>query len=597
MTTPLYDLYTKGSDNAGIAGALISDLTTNSIDDDFTGKLLPANPRKNTVPVYDGQKPVWESPPSPDFSAIIDKLAPESKLAEITHTITAEEAGKFIVDNNIYVPSSGELDIHIQGASLVHAFTTDGALWEFATRAADISSNTITPTRLAKFDGPMDLVAYFKGKFYGILANTANREVDLYEVDRIAGSTKRIGSIQNAAGQPMDTTISGMAASDKFLYVLLGINQQLYRIDPVPGAVRATQIGTQSGSSEQHSGIVHGTMFYSHQYSRLFACANLTGSSQPALVGINTGNGQARQIGGGFAFGNVNTISGMYEHYDPAITDYEIFFHLNSGGVYNVNLDLSDSNNPTTAVTLRGNLDPENVTWGVAVNAAVSPGNLKTDVPAFNSLPDVSAGDVQNKDNSQFDDSRQYFFGKTQRGNLAYGATSAGAELHPMSIYTRTFSGGRRVPTTLAVNKRVPFNPPLDTPEQIKAALTEVNLDYDGWTAGDRLQFTWNIWYVPEAGLPFNAVRHVFQNTLDTYVIEGAAGDEHYFYFGNSFEFVPRADQEEVWHGVDFENNLWRMKVVLNFTTPKILKFHLVDNVRHSNLDAGMHIHRIVRWR
>ena len=596
MTTPLYDKYTKGSDNAGISGDLISDLTTGSVDDDFVSKLLPANPRKNTVPVYDGQNPVWESPPSPDFSAIIDKLAPESKLAEITHTITADEAGKFIVDPNIYVPSSGELDIHIQGASLVHAFTTDGYLWEFGTRAADISSETISPTRLTKFDEPMDLVTYFKGKFYGVLADTANREVVLYEVNRISGSTKRVGSIQNAAGQPMDTTISGMAASDKFLYVLLGINQQLYRIDPVPGAVRGTQIGTQSGSSEQHSGIVHGSMFYSHQYSRLFACANLTGSSQPALVGINTGNGQARQIGGGFAFGNVNSITAMYEHYDPAATDYEIFFHLNSGGVYKVALDLSDSNNPTTLVTLRGNLDPENVLWGAAVNAAVSPGNLKNDVPAFRSLPDVSAGDVQNKDNSQFDDSRQYFFGKTQRGNLAYGATSAGAELHPMTIYTRTFSGGRRVPTTLAVSQRIPFNPPIPNVNP-ETALTSVNLDYDGWVAGDRLQFTWNIWYVPEAGLPFGAVRHVFQNTLDTYAIEGAAGDEHYFYFGNSFEFVPRETNPEVFHGVDFADNLWRMKVILDFRTPKILKFHLNDDRDHSNLDAGMHIHRIVRWR
>ena len=49
----------------------------------------------------------------------------------------------------------------------------------------------------------------------------------------------------------------------------------------------------------------------------------------------------------------------MYEHYDLAATDYEIFFHLNSGGVYKVALDLSDSNNPTTLVTLRGNLDPK----------------------------------------------------------------------------------------------------------------------------------------------------------------------------------------------------------------------------------------------
>ena len=596
MTTPLYDTYTKGSDNAGISGALISDLSTASVDDDFANKLLPPNPRKDTVPVWDGRNPIWESPPSPDFSAIIDKLAPESKLAEITHTITAEEAGKFIVDNNIYVPSSGELDIHISGGNLVHAFTDDGALWEFGTRAADITSNTITPTRIAEFEQAMDLVAYFKGKLYGILADVPNSEVVLYEVNRIAGSIKRVGSIQNSAGQPMDTTISGMAASDKFLYVLLGINQQLYRIDPVPGAVRGTQIGTQSGSSEEHSGIVHGTMFYSHQYSRLFACANLTGSSQPALVGINTGNGQARQIGGGFAFGNVNTITAMYEHHDPAITDYEILFHLTTGGVYKVALDLSDSNNPTTAVTLRGNLDPENVSWGAAVNAAVSPGNLKTDVPAFRTLPHVAAGDVQNKDNSQFDDSRQYFFGITDRGNLAYGASSAGSELHPMSIYTRTFSGGRRVPTTLAVSQRIPFNPaiPNVNPE---TALTSVNLDYDGWVAGDRLQFTWNIWYVPEAGLPFGAVRHVFQNTLDTYAIEGAAGDEHYFYFGNSFEFVPRETNPEVFHGVDFADNLWRMKVILDFRTPKILKFHLNDDRDHSNLDAGMHIQRIVRWR
>ena len=595
MTTPLYDKYTKGSDNAGIAGELISDLSTSSVDEDFAGKLLPPNARKDTVPVWDGKGPVWESPPSPDFSAIIDKLAPESKLAEITHTITADEAGKFLVNENIYVPSSGELDIHVSGGNLVHAFTNDGYLWEFGTRAADISSDTISPTQLTKFDEPMDLVTYFKGKFYGILADVPNREVILYEINRIAGSTKRVGSIQNAAGQPMDTTISGMAASDKFLYVLLGVNQQLYRIDPVPGAVRGTQIGTQSGSSEQHSGIVHGSMFYSHQYSRLFACANLTGSSQPALVGINTGNGQARQIGGGFAFGNVNTITGMYEHYDPAATDYEIFFHLNSGGVYHVALDLSDSNNPTTTVTLRGNLDPQNVSWGAASNAAVSPGNLKTDVPAFRSLPDVSAGDVQNKDNSQFDDSRQYFFGKTRTGNLAYGATSAGSELHPMTIYTRTFSGGRRIPTTLAVNQRVPFNPPLaDLPEN---TLTTVNLDFDGWTSGDRLEFTWGIWYHATEGLPANYHRHNFQNTLDTYTIEGAAGNEHYFYFGNSFEFTPVTRDPAVWHGVDFADNRWRMKVVLNFELPKVLRLHLTDSENHDHNDLGMQIARIVRWR
>ena len=149
----------------------------------------------------------------------------------------------------------------------------------------------------------------------------------------------------------------------------------------------------------------------------------------------------------------------------------------------------------------------------------------------------------------------------------------------------------------MAVNKRVPFNPPLTTPEEIAVALTEVELDFDGWFAGDRLQFSWGVWFVPEDGLPHNATRHVFQNTLDTYVIGGAAGDEHYFYFGNSFEFIPRGEIPEVWHEVNFADNRWRMKVVLYFRTPKVLKFHLTDTETHSHLDAGMHIHRIVRWR
>ena len=85
---------------------------------------------------------------------------------------------------------------------------------------------------------------------------------------------------------------------------------------------------------------------------------------------------------------------------------------------------------------------------------------------------------------------------------MAYGASSAGSELHPMSIHTRTFSGGRRVPTTLAVYKRVKFNPSLENAQEIAVALTEVDLDFDGWLAGDRLQFTWSVWYVPEEGLP-----------------------------------------------------------------------------------------------
>ena len=74
-------------------------------------------------------------------------------------------------------------------------------------------------------------------------------------------------------------------------------------------------------------------------------------------------------------------------------------------------------------------------------------------------------------------------------------------------------------------------------------------------------------------------------------------GNEHYFYFGNSFEFTPVTRDSAVWHGVDFGDNRWRMKVVLNFELPKVLRFHLTDTAAHSHADAGMHIHRIIRWR
>ena len=444
MTIPVFGKYVKGDENATFEGDLISNLKTASfapaLQQQFESGLLPENGLKDRVVVFDGTKAVWESPPSPSFSAIIDKLAPLELLGEISHDIDSDQAGKFIVSDRIYIPASGEIDITIQGGNLVHCFTSDGVLREFSPKSDDVKNQVITSNDVVTLSSPMSLITYHRRTFYGIIET--DESAKLYELDRLTGSQKLIGEMPQ-------TDIIGLASLNNKLYMIAETNLYLYEVNPVPGAITSKRLGTHSGS-ESHAGIVKGTLVAFR--GKLAAMGNRTGSAQPELIFINETTATITVHGDGFAFGNVNNIGSMFVHHDGP-NDELFFVAATTGEVYHIAFATND-----TTVSPRGNIHPTGLTWTTGVNAPTTPGKLVTDIPAFRTIPVVTAGAVANKDNSQFDESRQYFFGHTKEGKLAYGATASGIELRPMHIYTRTFSGGRRIPKTMLTDFRVPWN-------------------------------------------------------------------------------------------------------------------------------------------
>ena len=520
MPTPLYDEYIKGADNAGIDGDLITNLPTDALGDELGKRILPPNPIANRVPVaQSGGNVQWDTTPSPDFSAIVDKLAPLNPIGTLTDEILAGDADKHHV-SDIILPPGGEIKITVQGNPLVHAITSDGNFYEFSPAAGAVVSNNVQMTHLGTFDYVPELITYTNGKFYG--ASAIEGAVNFFVMDRDTFKSQDLGPIANL------TTIDGMSfpysAESTFssteLFCLCNPEQQLYGVDLA--TMEARLLNTR-GDNPQHSGIVKGTLTVVD--TNVLAIANVTASNRPALVKFVDG-GVAEQIGGAFAYGDVQHITSMFlwrlHHSDKE----NLYFQLTNGHVYQILLDSSQT--PTTAtVTPRGtgiNIPAkQGVHWVDACDAPQIPGKLLTEARSFANLPAVAKDAAVSKNNALHDQTDQYFFGRTDENKLTYGSKS-GLELSPMLVEERTFTGGRPVRVNL-LNKITDAQWRRDEPANIP-------LDYHGWDPGDVLQFIISPWYHGPTQLPTHEKNHIYCIDVDTtYAGEiGGSNDIHYYH-------------------------------------------------------------------
>ena len=546
MPTPLYDKYIKGADNAEIVGDLISGLDTESLAEELLKRILPPNPVINRVPVAKaGETVKWDTTPSPDFSAIVDKLAPLNPLGDLTDEILAANADKHHV-SDIILPPGGEIKISVHGNPLVHTITSDGNFYEFSPASGAVVSNNVQMTHLGKFDYVPELVTYTNGKFYG--ASAIEGAVNFFIMDRDTFTSQDLGPISNL------TTIDGMSfpysAESTFasteLFCLCNPEQQLYGVDL--STMEARLLNTR-GDNPQHSGIVKGTLTVVD--TNVLAIANVTASNRPALVKFVDG-GNAEQIGPAFAYGDVAHITTMFLWRLHESDKENLYFQLNNGHLYQILLDSSQT--PTTAtVTPRGNginiVPKQGVHFVDSCDAPQLPGKLYTEAGSFASLPAVAKNAAVSKTNALYDETNQYFFGRTNENKLTYGSKS-GLELSPLTVEERTFTGGRRVRVNLLNSGHVDA-------QWRRDAATSIPLDYGGWVKGDILQVVISPWYHGPTELPVHQHNHVYCIDVDTFYAGEIGGTNDIHYYHNVHQFTTDFSATHVLDGVGWR---WETK-------------------------------------
>ena len=160
-----------------------------------------------------------------------------------------------------------------------------------------------------------------------------------------------------------------------------------------------------------------------------------------------------------------------------------------------------------------------------------------------------------------------------------------------MHIWTRTFSGGRRVPKTMLGDYRVLWNLYSATD------VTDLTLP-EPWIEGDIIKLTMSPWYHSPVDLPDNWEKHLIQREIDTYPLTGLADSWYHFWFEGTFEFKIHTDGESAFvDGIDFIRDTWQMRVDLNLENKQIFRSMVWSNITHDHADVGMYIKDVVIWR
>ena len=480
---PLYAKYVKGSTDAAISGELVEDLPVDSLANATAERLLPTNPQNNYVVRRTGGHTQWGAVPTPNFQAVVDRLAPNILRFERNYEIGTGQQGKHQTIAHHW-PASGEITLTWDTEELAYALDDDGELYVASLKAGDRVNGKVAWTKLGLLPGAYNHLAYdsTSGLCYGIIEATAGQAggeaIYLYLVDLANKSEVQFGgseiwhAITGLSGRQV---INGAAvAPNGKLWVIAGDHERLYQLDPT--SLRLLEHG--HSAHEDHNGIIPNTLTFHDDDTTLYALANLTATNQPVLVRFNQNSGVSEQVGGGLAFGEASTIKGMTSIKEG--TNRQLYYMLNNGHTYH--LQINDSQSPhTTTATSRGDPDLSGVTWRQMFDASLGHQELVIDAQRLESIPTVGDQNAVSPQNAIPDASGEYFFGRKADRVMTIGAHTAHSALHEFRVYERTFNGGR--PTRVSM---------LDVVHDIKwdqAAPTTINLRYGGWERGDILRF------------------------------------------------------------------------------------------------------------
>ena len=572
MTIPLFGRYVKGADDSSIEGELIEDLTVDSLDATTVDRLLPTGPENKQVATWDHGTARWEYPQAADFTEVIDRLAPLHALAEIRHSVGAGDNNKFITSDHI-LPTSGEVNFYVDGDPLIYVLDDTGELYEFSPAAGDIVSNVAQYTSVATFSRTFDTLFKAPGGLTYRAMGTQGNSTHIYHLDPGNNSFSDGGAISGISN------VIGAVYHDRdaVLYLLGGSREQLYRLGSHSTAVL---VGGQHPST--HSGIVPNTLTLHN--GRMYAIANITASNTPVLVEFNKSTGSTTQIGSGFAFGEASSIVGMDSHYTSVTADSpDLYFVLNTGAVYHV--AINEAHDATTVTPTATSASVTGKTWVAMASEPSVSGHLTVDAQALRGLSATSAGENPTGGISVYDDTGQFFFGRTGTNRLAFGSAASGLDFNPLKMSVRNFNGGRRVATDL-----------IHTPVAIgwEEYPGIVPLGFDGFAPDDILCFVFTPWAggtATDAGLDgLNHRRNVQTKWIPMRRLLTSPGGVYIEWF-QLLEFGAIANE------VPNRNETIDVRVEFRRHSPKEIRFSSYEHQPLSSTDVGLLVVQVVRYR
>ena len=213
------------------------------------------------------------------------------------------------------------------------------------------------------------------------------------------------------------------------------------------------------------------------------------------------------------------------------------------------------------------------------------PGHLTVDAQALRALSATSAGENPTGGISVYDDTGQFFFGRTGTNRLAFGSAASGLDFNPLKMSVRNFNGGRRVATDL-----------IHTPVAIgwDEYPGIVPLGFDGFAPDDILCFVFTPWAggtATDAGLDgLNHRRNVQTKWVPMRRLLTSPGGV-YIEWLRLIEFGALANE------VPKRNEIIDVRVEFRRHSPKEIRFSSYEHQPLSSTDVGLLVVQVVRYR
>ena len=214
-------------------------------------------------------------------------------------------------------------------------------------------------------------------------------------------------------------------------------------------------------------------------------------------------------------------------------------------------------------------------------------GHLTVDAQALRGLSATSAGENPTGGISVYDDTGQFFFGRTGTNRLAYGSAASGLDFNPLKMSVRNFNGGRRVATDLIhAPVRVLWH---DAPGIVPLA-------FDGFSPDDILCLIMTPWaggFTAPGGLDgLNHRRNVQTRWFPMRRLLTSPGGV-YIEWLRMLEFGPSTDANEI----PTRQEVYDLRVEFRRNSPKEIRFWNLDQRDLNNGDVGLLLVEIIRYR
>ena len=331
--TPIAGRFIKGTPGTTLAGDMIDSMPADGLDAATKARLLPtpSGAVNGQVPrIVNGRYNLGQVP-TPDFDAVIDRLAPNVLRHEEHLTIGDDQAGKHLVSTH-FLPTSGDVTLSVVSEPLLFSIAHDSdAIYSFEPKAETVGSHhdRIVGTFVGNLPRTYDLVAYSPTLHKNLGLVNGSHNTDVYEINLSNKTDKLLGPVRGTSN-----VIGFLITVHGGGWILADDNQRLYRMNMGDRTVSLAG----NTRANHHAGIIDGT-FCTHVKGGVHYCiANLTANAGIALIEINANTGAPRQIGSPLAFGDASSIVSMTSfRVDGKL---ELYYFLKTGGCYHIALDV-----------------------------------------------------------------------------------------------------------------------------------------------------------------------------------------------------------------------------------------------------------------